>query len=53
MGFGVLERGDGVSTPREIGLTKVCAGYQVAARNLFITIARLLYCFNFEYSGVC
>lgn len=30
----------------------VCAGYQVAARNLFIVISRLLYCFDFEYAGV-
>jgi hypothetical protein len=30
----------------------VCAGYQVAARNLFITISRLLYCFDCEYAGV-
>lgn len=31
---------------------RVCPGYPVAARNLFITIARLLYCFDFEHAEV-
>lgn len=31
---------------------RVCAGYPLAARSLFISISRLLYCFDFEYGGV-
>jgi cytochrome P450 len=31
---------------------RICAGYPLAARSLFITISRLLYCFDFEYAGV-
>jgi cytochrome P450 len=31
---------------------RVCSGYPIASRNLFITIARLLYCFDIEYDGV-
>jgi cytochrome P450 len=31
---------------------RVCAGYPLATRSLFITISRLLYCFEFEYAGV-
>jgi cytochrome P450 len=31
---------------------RVCSGYPVAARNLFIAIARLLYCFDFEHAEV-
>lgn len=48
-GFGAGRRGSDILETR---LITVCAGNQVAARNLFITIARVLYCFNFEYSGV-
>lgn len=30
----------------------VCAGYVLATRNLWIGIAKLIYCFNVEYSEV-
>ena len=30
----------------------VCAGYVLATRNLWIGIAKLIYCFNVEYSAV-
>jgi cytochrome P450 len=48
-GFGAGRRGN---YGYERSLMIVCAGYQVAARNLFITISRLLYCFDCEYAGV-
>ena len=51
MEYGDSAPADEVFAP-EMELISVCAGSQVAARNLFITISRLLYCFNFEYAGV-
>ena len=50
-GFGAGRRGK-MSVECKLIKKLVCAGYQVAARNLFITIARLLYCFDFAYAGV-
>jgi hypothetical protein len=35
-----------------IDLTIVCAGYVLATRNLWIAIAKLVYCFNVEFSEV-
>jgi len=51
MEFGDSAPADEVMTI-EMELKSGCTGNQVAARNLFITISRLLYCFNFEYAGV-